>query len=440
MYLITNAKVITFSDKKEFIDDGALLIDNDKIADISTTDKLKKKYPDLEEFDIKGKVLMPGMINTHMHFYSTFARGMDLKTDRPPQGFVDILEKLWWRLDENLNKEDIYYSTIFALLSSIRNGVTTIFDHHASYGYIDGSLDIIADAVKKSALRANLSYEISDRNGEIKRNKAISENERFIRKLKNNNKLAAMIGLHASFTLSDETLTEVAALSDNLDTPIHIHVAEGYEDVKDSKDKGFKGVVDRLNKYNLWKEDSLAIHGVHLQREEFDILKNHNVHLIHNPESNMGNAVGYSPIDKAFNKGVNIGLGTDGYTTDIFESLQVANLLQTHERNHPSVGGNIIRDMLSNNSKIASTLFDEKIGKIEKGAVADLIVLDYQSPTPINKENYFSHLLMGVKGPIVDSTIVGGKFLMKNQEVKVLDEKRLLARVSKQAEDFWKRF
>ena len=442
MLLLTNGKILTFNKKSEIIENGAILIKDDKIAEVGNTENLKDKYPKVEEFDVKGKIVMPGLVNTHMHFYSTFARGMDLKTDQPPQDFVDILEKLWWRLDENLNEEDIYYSTIYALLSSIKSGTTTIFDHHASYGYINGSLDIISKAVKKAGIRANLSYEISDRNGKVKAEKALNENERFLKKLDDkDNTLSGTIGLHASFTLSDDTLTETAALSENLNIPIHIHSAEGYADVKDSKDKGYKGVIDRLDNYNLWKRNSLAIHGVHLQKDEYEVLKENGVNLIHNPESNMSNAVGAAPVNKAFQKGVRVGLGTDGYTTDMFESLSVANLLQTHERGNPSVGGELVQNMaFQNNQNIASEYFGENLGVIEKGNLADIIVLDYKTPTPINSQNIFGHILMGFKGGIVDSTIVNGNILMKNQEVKVLDEEKLLSRTKKQAEDFWKRF
>ena len=442
MLLLTNGYILTFNENSEIIENGAILIKEDKIKEVGTTKELEEKYSDVETFNVNGKIIMPGLINTHMHFYSTFARGIDLKTDQPPLNFIDILEKLWWRLDQSLTADDIYYSTIYALISSIKSGITTIFDHHASYGYINGSLDIISKAVKEAGIRANLSYEISDRNGEIKAVKALNENERFLKKLDlKDNQLAGSIGLHASFTLSDETLTETAALSDNLDVPIHIHCAEGYADVRDSKNKGFKGVVDRLNNYNLWKENSLAVHGVHLQDGEAEILEENKVNLIHNPASNMNNAVGTARINNLSQKGVRVGLGTDGYTTDIFESLSTANLLQTHEENNPSAVGKLLEKVVfENNKNIASEYFEEKLGSIKKDSLADIIVLDYKSPTPINKMNIFSHILMGFNGNIVDSTIVNGNILMKNKEVQVLDEEKLLPRIRKQAEDFWKRF
>ncbi|MCF8000833.1 MAG: putative aminohydrolase SsnA [Halanaerobiales bacterium] len=443
MKLYGNGVLITLNSKDPVIKDGAILIDDDIIKDYGKTESLKRKYPKAEYLDVEGKVIMPGMINSHMHFYSTFARGMDLKTDIPPQNFEEILEKLWWRLDETMNSEDIYYSTLYALIDSIRNGTTTIFDHHASYGYIESSLDVIAEAVTKSNLRANLSYEISDRHGKEKSKKAIEENKRFINRTKslNNDFITPSIGLHASFTLEDETLKEVAELAESTNTPMHFHAAEGAIDEINSRKRGYKNLADRLEKLNILKKDSLAIHGVHLSEAEYQILAENDVYLIHNPESNMGNAVGAINLKKALDKDLTVGLGTDGYTTDMFESINVADLLQKHDNSDPNLGGDDIRKIVfENNRKIAQKYFDKKLGIIEKNAPADVIMLDYKAPTPINKDNYFYHVVFGFNGGLVDTTIVNGNVLMENQEVKVLDYEKTIQKCQKQARDFWKRF
>jgi len=441
--LYGNGVLITLNSKDPVIKDGAILIDDDIIKDFGKTENIKTKYPKAEYSDVKGKVIMPGMINTHMHFYSTFARGMDLKTDVPPQNFEEILEKLWWRLDETMNKEDIYYSTLYALIDSIRNGTTTIFDHHASYGYIENSLDVIAEAVNKSNLRANLSYEISDRHGKKKSKKAIEENKRFISYAESldNEFLIPTIGLHASFTLEDETLKEVAELAESTNTPMHFHAAEGAVDEIDSRKRGYKHLVDRFEKLNILQKDSLAIHGVHLSEAELQIIADNEVYLIHNPESNMGNAVGAVNLKKALDKNLTVGLGTDGYTTDMFESINVADLLQKHDNSDPNLGGDDIRKMVfENNRKIAKKYFNKNLGIIEKDAPADIIMLDYKSPTPITKDNYFYHVIFGFNGGLVDTTIVNGNVLMENQEVKVLDHEKTIEKCQKQARDFWKRF
>lgn len=443
MKLYGDATVITLNDKDPVINNGAVLIDEGMIKDFGETDKLKLRYQEAEYKDLKKKVIMPGMINTHMHFYSTFARGMDLKTDLPPQNFEEILEKLWWRLDQTLNSEDIYYSTLYALVESIRSGTTTIFDHHASYGYIESSLDIIAEAVVKTKLRANLSYEISDRHGDKKSKEAVLENERFINRTEslNNDFITPMIGLHASFTLEDKTLKEAAMLADETNTPIHFHAAEGKVDQTDSKKRGYKNLTDRLDKLGILKKESLAIHGVHLTEKEYDKLADKGVYLIHNPQSNMSNAVGSIDIKKALQKGVTVGLGTDGYTTDMFESLKVADILQKHQGSDSNLGGEDIKKLVfRNNRKIANRFFDKELGIIKKGVPADLIILDYKPPTPVTDQNYLYHIIFGFNGGLVDTTIVNGHVLMENREVKVLDYEKTIEKCKKQAENFWRRF
>ena len=443
MLLIGNAKILTFDEEMRIFDDGAIFIEENVIKEIGKTEKMREKYPQASFKDAKNKVVMPGLINTHTHLYSTFARGMDLKTNQPPRNFLEVLEKLWWRLDETLNEEDIYYSAIYALIECIKNGVTTIFDHHASFNFIEESLDIIADAVIESGIRANLSFEVSDRHGRKKGEAALKENERFIEKLKNSNskRVKGLIGLHASFTLEDETLKKAADLADDLNVPLHIHVAEGIEDWQDSVERGYIGVIDRLKKFNILRPRTLAVHGVHIQSEEIPLLKESEAYLIHNPESNMNNAVGTAPLKQLFESGILVGLGTDGYTHDMFESLKVANLLQKHESKDPQAGWNEVYEMtFINNRKIASELLGINVGMLKEGYPADLIIVDYFPPTPIEKDNVYSHILFGMNGGMVSTVMVDGKILMDNKEVTILDYERIKRRTIQQARNFWERF
>ncbi|RCW50693.1 putative aminohydrolase SsnA [Halanaerobium sp. MA284_MarDTE_T2] len=441
MYIIGGGTLITHDEKNRVIKDGGLLIDGERIKELGKTRELKKKYPDAVFKDYSGKIIMPGMINTHMHFYSTFARGMDLKTDRSPRHFLEILEKLWWRLDNSMNKDDIYYSAIYAILCGIKQGTTTIFDHHASYGKIGQSLSIITDAVRESGIRADLAFEISDRNGSKKSVESLKESERFLKEVEKDSYLSSRIGLHASFTLEDKTLTKVRDIADKYNSSFHIHAAEGRADLEDSRFRGFNGVVKRLDKYNIWRSGTIAVHGVHLQEEEMEILKDSGSYLIHNPESNMNNAVGLAPVKEALEKGLIVGLGTDGYTTDMFESLKVADLLIKHGNSDPRPGWSEIPEMVfKNNALIAEKTFKQKLGVLKEGAAADVIAVNYDPPTEINSDNSFAHILFGINGGMVDTTIVGGKFLMENQEVKILDYEKIAYETRKQSADFWNRF
>ncbi len=443
MLILGNGIVITLNKDSEIISKGGVVIEGGRILDLGDTSILQKKYPHAIFKNVQGKIIMPGMINTHTHLYSTFARGMDLKTAQLPTKFGEILEKLWWRLDKALGEKDIYYSALYALLDCIKKGTTTIFDHHASSNLIEGSLDILEEAVQQSGIRASLAYEVSDRDGHQKALAGIRENERFIKKIKRNNSgyLNGMIGLHAAFTLQNSTLEKAADLADELETPFHLHIAEGKEDYYDSKTRGYKGVAYRLNQHRILRPGTLAIHGVNLSEEEWEILRDSGSYLIHNPESNMNNAVGALPIQAVLNKGVQVGLGTDGYTADMFESIKVANLLQKHEMKDPQAGGQEIFDLVFHtNREIANKFFDKKLGTLQIGAPADLIVIDYYSPTPINRNNFYFHLLFGITGDRVDTTIVGGKILMEGKEIINLDYKILTQKVQEQAFNFWERF
>ena len=443
MILLGNGTVFTFNEELSVIYDGGVVIEDEKILEVGETKKLREKYPNAIYKDVQGKIIMPGMINAHMHLYSTFARGMDIKTDQPPHNFTQILEKLWWRLDKGLNEEDIYYSAIYTLMDCVKKGVTTIFDHHASSNLIEGSLDIIAEAVKQSGIRASLAYEVSDRDGHEKGLAGLKENERFIKKIQkeNKNNLRGMIGLHASFTLNNDTLTRAANLADELETPFHIHVAEGKADVYDSRTRGYKGVAERLERFRILRPGTLAIHGVHLQEEELGLLKKSKTYLIYNPESNMGNAVGVAPVKTALDKEIIVGLGTDGYTSDMFESIKIANLLQKHTLHDPQAGwSEIFKIAFSNNRDIAQRYFGQMLGTLKAGAMADIIVVDYYPPSPITSKNIYSHILFGISGDMVDTTIVQGKILMENRKIKILDYEKIASKTKEQAKKFWKRF
>jgi len=443
MLLIGNGTVITFDEDSRVIHHGGVIIEGENIVAIGDANELRLKYPHAEFKDVQGKIIMPGMINAHMHLYSTFARGMDIKTDHPPKNFVEILEKLWWRLDKGLNEKDIYYSAIYPLADCIKRGVTTIFDHHASSNLIEGSLDIIAEAVDRAGIRASLAYEVTDRDGHEKGLAGLKENERFIKKIQKEkkNNLRAMIGLHASFTLNNDTLAKASDLSDESEVPFHIHVAEGKADVYDSKTRGYDGVAQRLDRFKILRPGTLAIHGVHLSNEELDLLKKNKTFLVHNPESNMGNAVGMAPVKSAFDKGILVGLGTDGYTSDMFESVKTANLLQKHTLLDPGAGwSEIFKIAFLNNRMIGQKFFGQMIGSLKVGAAADIIAVDYYPPSPVTKDNFYSHILFGISGDMVSTTIAQGKILMDDRKIKVMDYEKMTVETRQQAEKFWKRF
>lgn len=439
MFIIGNGRMITHNKENPYLEDGAVVIKDNLIHDIGSTEDIKNKYPDIEFMDGNRRIIMPGMINTHMHIYSSFARGMATEESK---NFVEILEKLWWKVDKTITLDDVKYSAYATYLDCIRNGTTTIFDHHASEGSVKNSLFTISEVAKELNVRSNLCYEVTDRDGEEILKEAIDENVNFIKHTKENkdDMLTAMFGLHASMTLSDETLERCTNAVKDLDTGFHVHVAEGIDDQYDSLKKYGKRVVERYNDYNMLHDKTIAVHGIHTNKRELEILKGTDTNIVHNPESNMGNAVGAAPIIQMMEMGINLGLGTDGYTADMFESMKVANLLAKHQLCDPRVAwGEVPTIVFENNRHIAEKYISKPIGVLEKGALADVIVVDYTPHTPLNENNYNSHILFGIMGRSVDTTIINGKIVMKEREILVADEKEILKKSRELASKMWDR-
>lgn len=442
MLLVGNGKVITRDNDIPIIENGCVAIEDNKIVEVGLTGSLKEKYNAARFIDAKGKLIMPGFINTHMHYYSTFARG--ISNDSPPaMKFSDILKGLWWRLDKVLNLEDVYYSAVVPMIDQVKNGVTTVFDHHASPYAITGSLFKIAEAAEHIGIRSNLCYETSDRDGEKIADEGITENSDFIRYCNNrkDNMLKGMFGLHASMTISEKTLNKCLDAANSLRAGFHVHTAEGIEDLEDSKAKYGKGVVERWYDAGVLSDKTIAVHCIHISGREMDMLKEKDTIVVHNPESNMGNAVGASPVLEMFNKGILLGLGTDGYTADMMESYKVGNIIHKHVKGDSKVAWGEIPEMLFvNNRKIAERFIDGQVGILKEGALADVIIADYNPPTPMNEGNINSHLLFGINGRFVDTTIINGKVVMEDRKLVNIDEERMMARSRELASAVWKRF
>ncbi len=441
MLLVGNGRLITHNKDLPFIQDGCVVIDKGFIVDFGSTETMKAQYSG-DFFDVQGRVIAPGFINTHAHFYSAMARGMPPITNAQSKTFTDVLNNFWWPIDAALTKEEVHYSALIAGIECIKNGVTTVFDHHAGYGYIGGSLQTIAEAISPLGLRASLCFEASERAGEKALQAAIDENLDFLKNAASFGKFSALFGLHAPFTLSDSALEKCAkaALTLSSEPNFHVHVAEGPEDVKDAKAKGYKGAVDRLNAFGMLGEKTIAVHCIHTTEEELDILQNTNTAVIHNPQSNMGNAVGCAKIPEMMQKGILVGLGTDGYTQDVLMSLKTANILHKHRLENPSVmWAEPPTMLLENNRKITERHFGETVGIIAKGAAADIITLNYEPPTELNGDNFAGHLHFGIEGSDVWDVFAGGKQIMKNRIITVFDEKDELARARQSASGLWKR-
>ncbi|MGH9845083.1 MAG: putative aminohydrolase SsnA [Blastocatellia bacterium] len=438
--LITNANLITWGSPNRILEKHALYIEGDRIVALGPSSELQAKYPQAEVLDAREQYVMPGNICAHTHFYGAFARGMAIPGD-PPKDFPEILERLWWRLDKALTLEDVRYSALVCLIDAIRHGTTTLIDHHASPNVIEGSLDVIADAVKQAGLRACLCYEVTDRDGPEKAKAGIDENLRFIKSAIRNpqSAITATFGLHASLTLSDATLE---ACREAHEGGFHIHAAEHEADQDDSLKKSGMRAIDRLHKFGILGEYSIVAHAVHIDHREAALLSETGTWVTHQPRSNMNNAVGAADVEGLLRLGVKVGLGNDGFSNAMWDEWKAAYLSHKAARRDPRrMGGSTVAEMaVTNNAALAGVFFPQTpIGVLAPGAFADIIFVDYHPTTPLVAENLPWHILFGFENSMVTATICAGKVLMKDRQLLFLDEAEIAARSRELAGKVWAR-
>lgn len=442
--LITNGTIITLGAKNRVIENGAVYIRGDKIADIGTTNHLITQFPNVERLDARGKLVMPGSIVAHTHFYGAFARGMAVP-GTPAKNFPEILDKLWWKIDRALTLEDCRLSALVCLVDAIRHGTTTLIDHHASPNAIDGSLDAIADAVLESGLRASLCYEVTDRNGSAGAKAGIRENVRFIKKVSRNtqhaSRITASFGLHAPFTVSDKTLEQARAALNGLNPGFHLHVAEDISDEDDSLQKYGMRAADRLDARGILGPKTIIAHGVHLDLGEIETVRRAKSHIVHHPRSNMNNAVGVADVLGMLRRGINVGLGNDGFSNNHFSEMKTAYLLHKAARRDPRAMGadQVLQMAYANNAKIAQIFWKPRVGELSSGAFADIILLDYIPYTPLTAGNFPWQLIFGIDGAHVTDTICAGKLLMKDRVLLTLDEEAIAAKAKEAAKKVWQK-
>ncbi len=439
--LITNGTVVTWGTDPRVLADHAVRVSGDVITDIGRTALLEKRFPGEERLDARGQCIMPGNICAHTHFYGAFARGMAIPGDAP-KDFPEILERLWWKLDKALDEEAVRYSALVCLIDAVKHGTTTLIDHHASPNVIDGSLDVIAEAVQQAGLRASLCYEVSDRDGAAKMKAGVRENARFARKAaaSGTRQIAGTFGLHASLSLSDKTLE---ACRGAYDGGYHIHVAEHEADEYDSVNRHGLRVVDRLYKHGILGSRSIAAHCVHIDAAEASLLKATGTWVTHQPRSNMNNAVGAADIESLLRIGIPVCLGNDGFSNAMWDEWKAAYLYHKAAHRDPrrAGGSTVVQMAVQNNAALAGMFFPQApVGVLEPGAFADIILADYHPITPMTAGNMPWHILFGFEASAVTMTMCAGKVLMRDRQLLFLDEKAIAARSRAVAAKTWKRY
>ncbi|MCP4662393.1 MAG: amidohydrolase family protein [bacterium] len=420
------------------ISDGAVAWRGERIVAVGPEADLRRELPGARTLDAHGGLILPGFVNLHHHFYSALARGLDPGVEM--RTFSEVLDRLWWRLDRALDAETVRLSAELSAADCIRWGATTVFDHHASPSSLAGSLELIAGAIEAAGLSAVLCYEVTDRNGRDEAAAGIEENLDFLRAHRDHPRIRGIFGLHASFTLRDETLAEVARRRPP-GAGCHIHVAEDPIDVEASLRAFGRGPVERLDDAGLVDERALLAHGVHLGADSLATIACRDAVLIHHPESNANNGVGRLDPVAAAGHGCLVGLGTDGMSSAMHRALRAAFLAHRGGTGDPGCGFTVLPDLLQNNVEVARRFFAEPLlGELAPQAPADVIVLDAPPPTPIGPENFFGHLVYGASEAPVRHTIARGRVLLEDFRHTTLDPAQLAARGRELAPGLWRRF
>jgi putative selenium metabolism protein SsnA len=386
--------------------------------------------------DCSGTLVVPGNVCAHHHLYSALSRGMPYRLPAP-QNFLQILQRIWWRLDRALDEPTVRLSALAGGLDALRAGTTTVIDHHASPNFIDGSLDVIAVALAELGLRSVLCYEVTDRDGMARAAAGVAENRRF---LAATHPLArGMVGAHASFTLCDDTLAACAEQAAAAEVGVHIHVAEDAADQADAEAAYGMKVVERLGRAGILRRDTLLAHCVRVTGPEIADITSSGAAVVHNCRSNMNNRVGYSPLAReGARAGVRVGLGTDGIGGDMITESQAAYFRAVEAGAATDPGWPLRR--LADGARIAGPSFGEPgLGTIAPGAPADLTVLDYPPPAPLTEDNLASHWVFGVFPAQVRDVIVAGELVIADGRSTRVDEAKIAEQAAREAQRLWAR-
>lgn len=433
--IISGAIIVTNDLRGTVFDPGAIVFDKEIIA-VGPQEKILSLYSGLPNTNIRGGLITPGLVNLHHHFYSSMARGWNPGT--APKDFGEILEKIWWRLDETLRLDDIYYSAICGICESILAGVTTIVDHHSSQRTIRGSLDKIAEALIAIGARGSICFELSGRSGQKAIEEALSESMDAIEKFSGNRMIAPMVGLHASMTLSDDNLRQIAQVTEKCNAGYHFHLAESQIDQEKSIALSGKRATMRLAEFNLLNTKSLAVHGIYLEPDEIELLSDKGVSLVICPRSNQNNAVGVPHWWKY--DGVDIGIGTDGIDSNLIQEAKAALYISRLTSGDPNFGFDDTKKiLLESNPSIFGKIASTKIGAIAPGFAADFVQWNYISPTDISETNYWGHYLYGLANLRASSVWIDGVQVLANGNFTTIDFEAAMTQARRLARQLWKR-
>jgi putative selenium metabolism protein SsnA len=427
MVALVGGTVVTSLDPPR-VERGNVVVDAGRVVAVSD-----RAAPDHDiRIDCSGCVVIPGNVCAHHHLYSALARGMPYEL-APPEDFVQILQRIWWRLDRALDGPSDRASALTGGADALLAGTTTIVDHHASPSAIDEQLEVVGGTLTELGARSVLCYEITDRDGAERAAAGIEENRRHLSHGLSE-LVRGMVGAHASFTLSDETLDACVALAGEFGVGIHIHAAEDAADEADAKARSGGRVIRRLADAGALGRRTLLAHCVHVDRSELELISASEATVVHNARSNMNNRVGHAPVG-SFER---LALGTDGIDGDMFAESRAA--FWRARESDPSVGPAWILRAMAGSARVAGSCFDEpSLGRIEPGAPADLVVLDYDPPTPLDADNLAGHWAYGFTSRLVRDVVVAGETVVRDRALTRADVHEIRSIAREQARRLWER-
>ena len=425
--------------KRRILEGHAVAVDAGRVIEVDRTASLEKKHGGAEVIDASGRIVMPGIVCSHSHLYGMLLRGASLNIE-PPSDFTQILQRVWWPVDEAMNFEDAYASALIACLEFAKSGVTTFADTYSGPNSISGVLDHIARAVDEVGIRGFIAFEATERHSVEEGARGVQENVRFAENVKPNSKARPLFSIHASFTVSDPLIRQVKQLAQKHHAPITIHSSEGLGDVHHNLENYGKRTVERLRDVGFLGPDVVLAHCVNLNDREIDIVAETKTGVAHNPMSNMLNAVGVAPILEMMKRNVRVGLGNDGYIFDMFENMRAAFLLhRVHSKNPNAIDPYTVLEMATINGAALYGVQSE-IGSIEPGKKADIILIKPSIlPTPLTASSVTGHLINTVDGDDVETVIVDGKPIVKGKKLITFDEDRAQSIAQTAATKLWDR-
>ena len=439
--LIKNGVIVTMDSKRRILEGHSLAIDGGRIVEIGRTEDLQRRHSNAECIDATGQIVMPGLVCSHSHLYGMLLRGATLSI-APPSDFTQILQRIWWPVDEALNYEDAYASALVSSVEFAKSGVTMFADTYSGPNSIPGVLDKICMAVESVGIRSFLAFESTERHSKDEGLRGVQENVRFAEMIskKNESKTKALFSIHASFTVSDELIREVKKTAERFHSPITIHASEGLVDLHHNMENYGKRTIERLSDLGLLGPNVILAHCVHLNSKEVDLIAKTNTGVAHNPMSNMLNAVGVSPVQQMITQNVTVGLGNDGYIFDMFENMRAAFLIhRLNSRDPNAIDSYSVLEMATiKGAKLYG--MENEVGSIEIGKKADIILIKPNIlPTPLSSDTAVNHIINTVDGDDVEHVFVEGKQIVKDKQLLTFDEQRAQEISQTAAANLWTR-